>query len=186
MPLRRRLRNLRSLLWRCSWQQLVLVGSKIWTRGHECWTLLDIEIPLNSFNIFLHQGTDIPYSWQNSPQKILKASSVFSGPGHVEQLRLRICGTRGFASYNWVGGRVFAAKMVWRFEFEADPSQKLGQSFSPFPNLFLLFSTGHLRDEIVIWTTFEDHKHWVIFKHFLPAAMPYNSKRFSHVGYSNN
>ena len=118
--------------------------------------------------------------------KILKASSVFSGPGHVEQLRLRICGTRGFASYNWVGGRVFAAKMVWRFEFEADPSQKLGQSFSPFPNLFLLFSTGHLRDEIVIWTTFEDHKHWVIFKHFLPAAMPYNSKRFSHVGYSNN
>lgn len=70
-------------------------------------------------------------SWQLL--SFLKTSSVFSGPGHVEQLRLRICGTRGFASYNWVGGRVFAAKMVWRFEFEADPSQKLGQSFSPFP-----------------------------------------------------
>ena len=68
MPLRRRLRNSRSLLWRCSWQQLA--GSKIWTRGYECWTLLDIEIPLNPLNIFLNHGTDIPYSWQNSPQKL--------------------------------------------------------------------------------------------------------------------
>ena len=110
---------------------------------------------------FLTLDTTRHKNWQLF--SFLKTSSVFAGPGHVEQLRLRICGTRGFARYNWVGGMVFVAKMVWRVE--ADTSQKFGQT-SSLSVLSQIFSSFSRLDILETKLLFEQHLKTTNFESF--------------------